>query len=199
MRAQAFALAIVLGSAVFPAGAEEPQYKGRTAAQWAAMIGTPQGMAAMTALQSGDKAALPVLTELAKSPSSAVRVVGVGGLAELGADAAPALPVVIGAMKDKDLNVRYYALSTAKKLGPGAVSAVPALVQALSTRPDLEPGLEGPKRYYADARSVAAEALGAIGPGAAAAIPKLQEVASKDDSPAVQGAARAALASIQKK
>ncbi len=179
--------------------AADARFQGRTAAEWAQALGSPEGMTAMDALQSGDKAALPVLVELLKSPHSAVRVTAAGGLAELGPGAEAALPGVILAIKDKNLNVRYYALSTARNLGPAAASAVPALIEALSTHPDREPGLEGPPRYYKDARWVAADALGRVGPAAKAAIPRLQELARKDESSEVRDAATKALALIGKK
>jgi HEAT repeat protein len=181
-----------------PAAADDANYKGRNAAQWVQALRTDQ-MATMDALQSGDKAALPVLTELLKSEHAVVRSTAAGGLRELGEAAVPALPALIVATKDKDLNVRYYALSAIKRIGPAAASAVPALIEELSTHPNSEPGLEGPVRYYKDARSVAAEALGAIGPPAKAALPRLKEVAGKDDDAEVRSAAGAAVALIEKK
>jgi len=176
-----------------------PKYQGMSVGQWTAALASPQRMQVMDALLRGDKEALPVLTELLESEYSPVRVTAANGLAQLGADAEGALPGLILALKDKDLNVRYWALSALKKMGPAAATAVPGLIAALSTHPAAEPGLEGPPRYYKDARAVAADALGSIGPGAKAAVPRLKEVAAKDDEPEVRAAATAALALIEGK
>ena len=189
------ARAAKIGAAAQPAG---PEYGGMAATQWAQALLGPERIAAMQTLESRDSEALPVLVELLKSEHAAVRVVAATGLAGLGAEAESALPALIAAVKDKDLNVRYWALSSVKSMRASASSAVPALIAALSTHPSTEPGLEGPERYYADARSLAAEALGAIGPGAKAAAPRLEEVAAKDDSSEVRSAAAAALALIGK-
>jgi len=176
-----------------------PKYQGVTVGQWTAALASPQRMQAMDALLKGDKEALPVLLELLKSEHAPVRVTAANGLSELGAGAGAALPGLIVALKDKDLNVRYWALSAIKKMGPAAASAVPALTVALSTHPATEPGLDGPARYYKDARSMAAEALGAIGPGAIAAAPRLKEVSAKDDEAEVRAAAASALTLVDKK
>jgi tetratricopeptide (TPR) repeat protein len=176
-----------------------PKYQDMTVGQWTAALASPERMQVMDALLKGDKEALPVLVELLKSEPAPVRVTAANGLAQLGADAGAALPGLIAALKDKDLNVRYWALSAIKKMGPAASTAVPALIVALSTHPATEPGLEGPPRYYKDARSMAADALGSIGPGAKAAMPRLRELAAKDDEPEVRAAAASALALIDKK
>src|SRR4029077_15894562 len=83
---------------------------------------------------------------------------------------APLADVVL----DRNLNIRYDAASVLKGLGPKAAAAVPNLVQCLDTFPGGTPPLDGPMRYYADARSEAAEALGAIGPAAKEALPALK-------------------------
>ena len=176
-----------------------PKYQDMSVGQWTAALASPQRMQVMDALLKGDKEALPVLVELLKSERAPVRVTAANGLAELGAGAEGALPGLIVALKDKDLNVRYWALSAIKKMGPAAATAVPALIVALSTHPVTEPGLDGPPRYYKDARSITAEALGSIGPGAKAAVPRLKQVAAKDDEPEVRAAATAALALIDRK
>lgn len=176
-----------------------PKYQDMSVGQWTAALASPQRMQVMDALLKGDKEALPVLVELLKSERGPVRVTAANGLAQLGADAEGALPGLIVALKDKDLNVRYWALSALKKMGPAAATAVPALIAALSTHPAKEPGLEGPPRYYKDARAMATEALGSIGPGAKAAVPRLKEVAFKDDEPEVRAAATSALVLIDKK
>jgi tetratricopeptide (TPR) repeat protein len=174
-----------------------PRYREMTVGQWTMALGSPQRMAALDVLQGGDPEALPVLLQLAKSEDSRVRVTAVGGLAELGAAAVSAVPALAEALKDKDLNVRYFAAGALKKIGPAAAPAVPALIVALSTHPATEPGLEGPPRYYKDARTVAAEALGAIGPPARAAAPRLRELAARDAEAEVKSAATAALLQIE--
>jgi HEAT repeat protein len=82
-----------------------------------------------------------------------------------------------------------------KAVGPAAQSAVPALTNALDTVPGGSPALDGPLRYYADVRSVAAEALGAIGSRATDAVPALQK-ALNDPDPDVRSAVAAALQRI---
>jgi HEAT repeat protein len=57
--------------------------------------------------------------------------------------------------------------------------------------------LDGPYRYYADARAVAADALGAIGRGAGAAIPALKK-AEQDPQAEVRASATKALKRIGK-
>jgi HEAT repeat protein len=182
--------------------ADPPTYKGQTAAQWEAALASSRRMEVSRALQDGDPAALGVLLELAKSPQTVVRLVALGGLAELkaaelGAQAKDAVPILAAALADKNLNARYFAASTLQKIGPLAASAVPALIKALSTHPATEPGLDGPPRYYQDARSVAADALGSIGPAAKAAVGRLREVAARDEAPEVRGAATEALKKIE--
>jgi HEAT repeat protein len=174
-----------------------PRFQEMTVGQWAMTLASPQKMAAIEALQGGDPRALAVLRELARSEDSSLRVIAVGGLAELGKAGLEALPTLEAALGDKNLNVRYHAATGLRKIGPSAASAVPALIRALSTHPTSEPGLEGPPRYYTDTRAVAAEALGAIGSGARPAVPRLKELAAKDSDPAVRSAAAAALRAIE--
>jgi len=105
------------------------------------------------------------------------------------------LPKLIEALASNSLNDRYFAAQEIAKLGPEAGSAIPALVRMLDTKEGM--GLEGPARYYADARSVAAQALGAIGPGARAAAEALHRLEKEDPSPQVMRAASEALAKIE--
>jgi HEAT repeat protein len=177
--------------------AEPVTYKGQTAAQWEAALASPRRMEIMMALQAGDPAALGVLQELAGSAHAPIRITALGGLAELGADAKDAVPVLTAALADKNLNARYFAASTLKKIGAPASPAVPALIKLLSTHPTTEPGLEGPPRYYKDARWVAAQALGSIGPAAKAAVERLRGVAARDESSEVREAATEALKAIE--
>ncbi len=108
------------------------------------------------------------------------------------------VPGIADAVLDRNLNIRYMAASSLKGFAPVAQPAIPALIQALNTFPGGSPALEGPERYYADARSAAAEALGAIGPDAKESIAALTK-ALKDPSPDVRQAAGAALKQIRGK
>ena len=110
----------------------------------------------------------------------------------------PMLPALTETVLDVDLNIRYMAILSLKNFGRASAPAVPALIKALDTFPGRTPPLQGPERYYADVRWVAADALGAIGPGAKAAVPALTQ-ALKDASPDVREAAAAALKRIQAK
>jgi HEAT repeat protein len=103
------------------------------------------------------------------------------------------VPILAAALADKNLNARYFAASTLKEIGAPSAPAVPALIKALSSHPVTEPGLDGPQRYYKDARSVVAEALGSIGPAAKAAVARLRELAAKDEEAEVRDAAADAL------
>jgi HEAT repeat protein len=197
LRSVVFAACGIAGASSLATAADPATYKGQTAAQWEVALASPRRMEIMMALQAGDPAALAVLQELAKSPRTPVRITALGGLAELGADARDAVPVLTAALADRNLNARYFAASTLQKIGASAASAVPALIKALSTHPTTEPGLEGPPRYYKDARWVAAQALGSIGPAAKAAVARLREVAAKDEASEVRDAATEALKKIE--
>jgi tetratricopeptide (TPR) repeat protein len=175
-----------------------PRYKGKSARQWVEALG--QGnMEAFHDLSAPDKEAVPMLAEMLGSDVSRARSVAASGLAHIGSDAQAVVGPLGKALKDRDLNVRYFAAQALSKIGPAAAPAVPALIGALDTHPGREPDLEGPPRYYKDARAVAAEALGAIGPAAKAAVPRLREVAAKDEEPEVRAAAAEALKKIEPK
>ena len=191
----------VLASVLLPAGlagAGDALYKGKTADQWTREL-AKGNMDAFFALTGPEKEAAGVLGEMLGSEHSPVRAVAAQGLAEIAADAVSLVGPIGHALKDRNLNTRYYAAEALKKMGPAAAPAVPDLIAALDTHPSREPDLEGPPRYYKDARSVTAEALGAIGPGAKAALPKLREVAAKDEEPEVRDAAAAAVKQIEAK
>lgn len=107
-----------------------------------------------------------------------------------------AVPALGEAVLDRNLNIRFMVMTTLKNLGPASKIAVPALIKALATFPEATPPLEGPHRYYADARWAAADALGAIGPDARDAIPALQQ-SLRDPSADVRKAAAEALKQIR--
>ena len=107
-----------------------------------------------------------------------------------------AVPALSQVVLDNNLNIRFMVMTTLKNIGPSAKTAVPSLIKALDTFPGGTPPLDGPQRYYADARSAAAEALGAIGPDAKDAIPALRRTL-KDPSDLVRNSAAEALKKIQ--
>jgi len=189
----------MLAAAVFPAALAaggDATYKGKTAQDWTKELARGN-MDAFFALTGPEKDAAAVLGEMLGSEHSPVRAVAAQGLAEIAADAVTLAGPLGHALKDNNLNVRYYAAQALKKMGAAAAPAVPDLIAALDTHPSREPDLEGPPRYYKDARSVAAEALAAIGPPAKSALPRLREVADKDDEPEVRDAASAAIKTIE--
>jgi hypothetical protein len=184
--------------AITLAAAGGATYKGKSSQQWTEEL-SHGSMDAFFALSGPEQEAAPVLGEMLGSDLSRVRSVAAQGLAEIAADAVSLVGPLGRALKDKDLNVRYYAAQALRKMGTAAAPAVPDLIGALDTHPSREPDLEGPHRYYKDARSVAAEALAAIGPAASAALPKLREVAAKDDESEVRDAASEAIKRIETK
>jgi HEAT repeat protein len=200
MRAARRRCAAILAAAVFPAAlaAGSATYQGKSAQEWTKELARGN-MDAFFALTGPEKDAAAVLGEMLGSEHAPVRAVAAQGLAEIAADSVSLAGPLGRALKDNSLNVRYYAAQALGKMGAAAAPAVPDLIGALDTHPSREPSLEGPPRYYKDARWVAADALGAIGPPAASALPKLRELASKDDEPEVRDAAAAAVKKIEAK
>jgi HEAT repeat protein len=174
-----------------------PRYQGKTSAQWVEALEGPDRMQAYGSLLQADASAVPLLVELVSAPSVPVRMVASHALALLAPkDPERALPALVGALRDRSLAVRCWAADGLGAVGPRAAAAVPALVATLKTHPKKEPDLEGPRRYYADARMAAASALGSIGPAARAAAPDLR-AALEDDEENVRDAAKDALARIE--
>jgi HEAT repeat protein len=194
-------LAAILMSVALPATAAAadaaPTYKGKTASEWTNELALGS-IAASRELSEPGKEAVPVLAELLGSDVSRIRSVAAAGLASIGGDAIVPLVDPLGrALSDESLTVRYFAARALRAMGPAAASAVTALIAALDTHPSRQPGLEGPPRYYGDARLLAVNALAAIGPAAKAAIPKLREVAARDDASDVRTAAAEAIRKIE--
>jgi HEAT repeat protein len=133
-----------------------------------------------------------VLIERLRASNPGVRGMAAEELGQMGAAAKAAIkPLAKAVTADEDLNVRYWAARALAAMGPAAGEAVPALMGALRTTfPDR--GLQGPDRYYADARSACAEALGRIGAEAKIALPALRE-ALADEEPSVREAAQEAI------
>lgn len=153
-----------------------------------------------SAAGSGQSVAVDVWTADLASPDVRTRTTAAHELWNASmkdpASVKPAVAALSRAVLDTDLNIRYMAMVTLKSVGPYAKPAVPSLIKALDTFPGGTPPLDGPQRYYADARWAAAETLGAIGSDAKDAIPALQK-SLKDPSEDVRAAAAAALKQIQ--
>lgn len=135
------------------------------------------------------------LIERLRASNPGVRGMAAEELGQMGPAAKAAVkPLAAAVSSDEDLNVRYWAARALGAMGREAKDAVPALMGALRTTfPDR--GLQGPDRYYADARSACAEALGRIGGEAKMALPALREALS-DKEPSVREAARQAIERI---
>jgi HEAT repeat protein len=199
-RLAAILMAVALPAASAAAAAAPPTYKGRSASEWTEELVRGSIAASRELSEPAGKEAVPVLAELLGSDVSRIRSVAAAGLASIGGDAIVPLVDPLGrALSDESLNVRYFAARALGAMGPAAASAVTALIAALDTHPSRQPGLEGPPRYYGDARLLAVNALAAIGPAAKAAIPKLREVAANDDASDVRTAAGEALRKIEEK
>jgi len=175
-----------------------PRYQGRTVGEWVRALAGPDRRNAFQALTQSDASAVPVLVQLLGNDATAVRMTAATGLAHVGAGGVAAVPALSTALGDRNLNVRYWSARALAAMGPAAAAAVPALSQALKTHPRTEPDLDGPPRYYKDARTAAAEALGEVGPAAAAAVPLLR-AALQDEEPEVRKAAKHALKKIEGK
>ena len=151
-------------------------------------------LAAAALAQGGAAADVSVdeLIERLHASNPGVRGMAAEELGQMGPAAKAAVkPLAMAVSSDEDLNVRYWAARALAAMGPEAKDAVPALMGALRTTfPDR--GLQGPDRYYADARSACAEALGRIGAEAKVALPALRE-ALADKDPSVREAAQEAI------
>ena len=135
------------------------------------------------------------LVEELRHPDARRRGMAAEMMSERGPRAREAVMPLAAVLADENLNVRYWAASALGHIGPEAAEAVPALVGALRTSFPGR-GLQGPDRYYADARAVCAQALGRIGPGARAALPALREALADTDR-SVHGAAAEAIERIE--
>ena len=115
------------------------------------------------------------------NPSASIRGQAAMALSEMGESAAAAVPELKKTMADRNLNVRYWTAKALAAIGPEAAPAIPELVATLGVFPGGPENLEGPTRYYADARLVSAQALGAIGPRAKGAVPALRKLLTDPD------------------
>lgn len=178
----------------------KPGYLGKTTKGWIAELAGDQARRQMAfhALVTPRREATPVLLELLVNQNASIRCLAAMGLCHIGSEAPEAIPYLVKAVQDRHLNTRYWAAYALGQHGPAAQAAVPALVEVLQkTFRDVDPTLEGPERYYADARAAAARCLGKIGKGATSAIPALQE-ALTDKSPDVRDTAAKALLKIER-
>jgi HEAT repeat protein len=139
----------------------------------------------LSALKAGGPAALPVLVELVRQPSSdwtvtEVRCTAADLLGGMGPSAREAAPALVEALRDPDQHVRSVAVTALGAIGADASVAVPALVALLKTEDCLKAVL----------------ALQAFGPQAAAANPALVELL-KDKDPTIRWNTTDALAKIK--
>jgi len=179
--------------------AATPIYHGKSAEQWLDMLSQSDGDIrdqAFTELTQADQSGGEVLLAFLGSPNPNLRTIAVMGLNHMAPAYPASIPELAEAALDVNLNVRYWALSALKKYGNKAGSALPNIIRALETYQGKGPALDGPDRYYADARARAAEALGNIGSDAQAAIPALEN-ALQDPSPMVRESAKRALELIR--
>jgi HEAT repeat protein len=130
------------------------------------------------------------------NPDPRLRGQAAMALSEMGTAAAAAVPELTKTMADRNLNVRYWTGKALTAIGPQAAPAIPQLVATLGVYPGGPENLEGPTRYYADARLVAAQALGAIGPPAKGAVPALRKLLTDPDE-TVQVIAQEAIEKIE--
>jgi HEAT repeat protein len=181
------------------ASAAMPTYHGKSADQWLEMLGQPdddiRGQAFMELTQA-DRSGGEMLLAFLGSPNPGLRTIAVMGLNHMAPSYPESIPGLAEASLDVNLNIRYWALSALRKYGDKAGSAVPNIIRALETYQGQGPELEGPVRYYADARARAAEALGGIGPAAKDALPALEK-ALQDPSGMVREAAKLAIEMIR--
>jgi len=174
-------------------------YQGLDAEQWARRLHHPLSTIreqAFEKLARPEDGAEVVLVPLADHEDRLVRMAACIGLAFRAPHVPESIPVLVRRVTDTDLNTRYWAISALKGYGPAAGVGVPALMEALGAHPDRGVRLTGPRHFWADARVVAAEALGAVGRGARAALPAL-EFALGDESQQVREAARKAIKRIR--
>jgi len=176
-----------------------PMYHGRSAEQWLEMLGQPdddiRGQA-FAELTQADQSGGEMLLAFLGSPNPGLRTIAVMGLNHMAPSYPESIPVLAEAALDVNLNIRYWALSALRAYGEKAGPVVPNIIRALETYQGQGPELDGPVRYYADARARAAEALGSIGPPAKAALPALEK-ALHDPSAMVREAAKRAIAQIR--
>lgn len=189
-------LVLICGTAV---SAAAPLYQGKNADQWLEMLEQPdddiRGQAFMELIQA-DRSGGEILLTFLESLNPGLRTIAVMGLNHMAPSYPESISGLAEAALDLNLNIRYWALTALRKYGEKAGSAVPNIVRALETFHGQSPELEGPVRYYADARARAADALGGIGPAAQDALPALEK-ARHDSSGMVREAAKRAIELIR--
>jgi len=183
------------------ASAAQPMYHGKSAEQWLEMLSQSDEdlrRQAFIELTRADQSGGELLEAFLKNPYPQLRTIAAMGLRHMAPAYPASIPGLADAALDIDLNVRYWALSALKTYGNKAGAAIPNIIRALETYQGKGPALAGPVRYYADARALAAEALGSVGPEAQAALPALKN-ALQDPSAMVRDAAQRAIESIGRK
>lgn len=181
------------------ASATTLMYHGKSADQWLEMLGQSddeiRGQAFAELIQA-DQSGGEMLLAFLGSPHPGLRTIAVMGLNHMAPSYPESIPGLAEAALDVNLNIRYWALSALRTYGNQAASAIPDIIRALQTYQGQGPELDGPVRYYADARALAAEALGSIGPAAKVALPALEK-ALQDPSDMVREAAKRAIELIR--
>jgi len=113
--------------------------------------------------------ALPQLISALTDPDSRVRLVAVGAVGLMGAEAQAPVRAVVPLTKDPDPEVQLTAAMTILRMGPVAAEAIPDLIPLLSDR------------TFWRFRGLFVTSLGAFGPEAAKAVPELRTLLSNAD------------------
>lgn len=171
-------------------------FQSRPTRYWtrALQSGPTQQAEAMTQLQQGGKAGVPVLAAILsdKSVDPALRCDAAEILAKLGPDASESGPVMVATLNDADPHVQAVCVAGLPKVGVSAETAVPLLMgllksehsvvsaralstykaAAVSSVPILIELLQDRTRKP-EVRANAARTIGKIGPGSISAVPAL--------------------------
>ena len=168
-------------------------------------------LSAITGISREASAALPVVYDSLKDGDIDVRAAAIPALVAVESDESKTIATLVRAVSDENGRVRRPAAAALSKFGERARAATPGLITMLER--DNERGVALLSLKVIGVRSVpdllralslkepqvrvfACDQLAALGPEAKDAIPRLKELAG-GQPPAVQDAARAALAKIE--
>ena len=168
-------------------------------------------LSALTGISREAAAALPVVYDSLKDGDIDVRAAAIPALVAVESDESKTIATLVRAVSDENGRVRRPAAAALSKFGERARAATPGLITMLER--DNERGVALLSLKVIGVRSVpdllralslkepqvrvfACDQLAALGPEAKDAIPRLKELAG-GQPPAVQDAARAALAKIE--
>jgi HEAT repeat protein len=155
---------------------QKPPEPGQLVAELRGSDAEKSGRARLQLITLGE-AAVPAVTELLRSGTTAERITAANTLWGMGPRAQAAVPDLVEALADPDPSLRMAAAMALENMGAAAEAAVFALAQALG---DREPGV----------RQAAVKALGAMGPAAHGALPALTRALRRGSWPEAQEAAR---------